>query len=248
MTRQPEGSGLDRFDVSIDRDAEVPMGVQLGWALSASIQDGNFEPGQRLPPLRELAETTGLNINTVRVVYQRLEQKGLIQSQQGSGTFVAATPRRPSGVAAIAAKAAHDAHETGVDLREVAAALYVSPESPQPSDGAASRRHALRTQISVLERAIGELEAAYPGLVPASAASGAGPGPTLLGIHELEHVRSQLIRRLATVQGAIDQLTQVDDKPTSTAHKRQADKREATTVPKRTPRPRATGRPATAGA
>ena len=87
MTGDPERSGSVRFEVSIDRDGEVPMGVQLGWALWASIQEGNFKPGHRLPPLREMAETTGLNINTVRVVYQRLEQKGLIQSQQGSGIF-----------------------------------------------------------------------------------------------------------------------------------------------------------------
>ncbi|MFI5037678.1 MAG: GntR family transcriptional regulator [Solirubrobacterales bacterium] len=205
MTSQPEWSGLDRFEVSIDRDAEVPMGVQLAWALCASIQEGNFKPGQRLPPLREMAETTGLNINTVRAVYQRLEQKGLIQSQQGSGTFVASKPPPRSELARIASDAAREAHETGVDPRDVAAALYVSPTSSlRPADSAAQRRRVLRQQIAVLERAMGEIEAVCPGVAPPSRGTRRGVGPALLGVDDLERVRGQLVRRLAVVQDAVD--------------------------------------------
>jgi GntR family transcriptional regulator len=154
MSKPPEAIGSDRFEVSIDRDAEVPIGVQLAWALRARIQDGGVEPGQRLPTLRELAEATGVNINTVRSVYQRLDQEGLIDSQQGSGTFVASTRRGPPNVATIAADAARAAHETGIDPREVAATLYVSSEfRTPPSDLPATRRRTLRTDIAVLERA-----------------------------------------------------------------------------------------------
>lgn len=210
MTNPLDAIGSDRFDVSIDRNAEVPIGVQLAWALRTRIQDGRFSSGQRLPGLREVAEATGVNVNTVRAVYQRLDQEGLIDSQQGSGTFVASTAPRPSDVATIAANAARDAHETGVDPREVAAALYVSRESTaRPTDQAASRRRVLRTQIATLERAIGEIEAAHPGELPASNATRRGPGPTLLGIEALEQVRTQLLRRLVAVQGAID--TQVGE-------------------------------------
>ena len=81
---------------SIDRDAEVPIGVQLAWALRARIHDGTFKPGQRLPALRDLADVTGVNVNTVRAVYQRLDQEGLIDSQHGSGTFVGPAPSRRS--------------------------------------------------------------------------------------------------------------------------------------------------------
>ncbi len=99
--RQPAGpstpAGSSTLGIAVDRDAEVPLGLQLGWSLSARIRDGTFVPGQRLPGLREMAEASGLNINTVRAVYQRLEQRGLIQSLQGSGTFVATTPARARG-------------------------------------------------------------------------------------------------------------------------------------------------------
>lgn len=210
---------LDEFAAAIDRDAEVPIGLQLGWALSARIYDGELRPGQRLPGLRELAEASGLNVNTVRAVYQRLEQRGLIESQQGSGTFVASTFRRPSAVGTIAADAAREAEAIGVDPREVAAALYVAmpPDAPgepgrdtvgeaaDEATEAVAHRRALRAQIAALERAIGEIEAEHPGVAPRSTATRRGPGPTLLSAEELEQVRSALVRRLAQVQSAIDE-------------------------------------------
>jgi DNA-binding transcriptional regulator YhcF (GntR family) len=212
----PEPAALD---LAVDRAAEIPIGVQLAWALRTRIRDGQFKPRERLPGLREVAEATGVNVNTVRAVYQRLEQEGLIDSQQGSGTFVAATPHRPSAVASIAADAAREAHETGVDPRDVAAALYVSPErGGQAKDDAAGRRRLLREQIAVLERTLGELEAKHPGVAPATASSPHRPGtgkgervhggigPTLLSAGELERVRTQLVRRLSVVQAAIDEL------------------------------------------
>ena len=207
MTGQADAFRPDLDGLAIDRDAEVPIGVQLAWALRTRIGDRRFTPGQRLPGLREMAEAIGVNVNTVRAVYQRLEQEGLIDSQQGSGTFVASTPQRPSGVATIAADAARLAHETGLDPREVAAALYVSAPSPaQSGDEAAERRRLLREQIAALERTLGELEAKHPGVAPSSTDTGGGTGPALLDATELEQVRTLLVRRLATVQAAIDGL------------------------------------------
>src|ERR1700730_3337478 len=103
MRDRTTAGGLNDFEIAIDRDAEVPIGVQLAWALRARIRDGSFGPGQRLPGLRELAEATGVNANTVRAVYQGLDREGLIDTLQGSGTFVAPTRREPTGVASIAA-------------------------------------------------------------------------------------------------------------------------------------------------
>ncbi len=206
MTEQAETSGLAFDGVTIDRDAEVPIGVQLAWALRTRIGDGRFNPGQQLPGLRELAETIGINVNTVRAVYQRLEQEGLIDSRQGSGTFVASTPRRASAVATIAADAARAALETGVEPREVAAALYVSSGSrTRPANGAAERR-LLREQIATLERTLGEMEAKHPGVAPPPNETRGVVGPALLGVAELERVQTMLVRRLAIVQTAIDQL------------------------------------------
>ncbi|HSZ12794.1 MAG TPA: GntR family transcriptional regulator [Solirubrobacteraceae bacterium] len=202
-----DAAGSSGLNIRVDRNAEIPIGVQLAWALRSRVRDGRLEPGQRLPGLREMAEATGVNVNTVRSVYQRLEQEGLIDSQQGSGTFVAATPQQVSSVTAIAADAAREARETGVDPREVAAALYVTPAAArQPADDEAERRRTLRGQIATLERTLGEIEAKHPGVAPPRQAKRKGIGPTLLHAAELEQVRTMLVRRLATVQAAIDGL------------------------------------------
>jgi DNA-binding transcriptional regulator YhcF (GntR family) len=128
ISAQAPTAQLKLEDLTIDRAGEIPIGVQLAWGLRARIGDGRLAPGQRLPGLRELAEMLGINANTARTVYQRLEQEGLIDSRQGTGTFVASVAQGPSAVGQIAADAARQALRTGVDPREVAAALYVTPE------------------------------------------------------------------------------------------------------------------------
>jgi DNA-binding transcriptional regulator YhcF (GntR family) len=207
------GMGLE---IAIDRRAEVPIGVQLAWALRARIHDGRLAPGQRLPGLRDLAQELKINANTVRAVYQRLEHEGMIESQQGSGTYVAATAHKRSAAGAIAASAAHEARQTGVNPRDVAAALYVESggeqaASPVPPKRAAERRRVLRMQIATLEQLLVKIEAEHPELVPESRAA-APPhrtlparGPRLLDLEELEQTQTHLIRRLAALQTALDE-------------------------------------------
>lgn len=195
-------SDLQRWDLTIDRDGELPIGVQLAWALRARIGDGRLAAGQRLPGLRELAELLGINANTARAVYQRLEHEGLIDSRQGTGTFVASSTPEPSAVGQIAAQAAREAHETGVDPREVAAALYVAAEPlSDPFAAGAGRRRELRTQIAALEQALSELRWEHPELASAPPGIPARhDGPRLLSVEELEQVRTQLVRHLASAE------------------------------------------------
>jgi DNA-binding transcriptional regulator YhcF (GntR family) len=237
------------FDgIAIDRDAEVPIGVQLAWALRTRIGDGRLKAAQQLPGLRELAELIDVNVNTVRAVYQRLEQEGLIKSRQGSGTFVASTRGRRSAVATIAADAARAARATGVEPREVAAALYVSPAArAQPSNGAVERRRLLREQIATLERTLVEMEAKHPGVAPAPQETNGVRGPALLDAEELERVQTMLLRRLAIVQAAIDELRgEAIDEPGS--GEIAGGERSAAPKGRRGARARPRARPAPAGA
>jgi DNA-binding transcriptional regulator YhcF (GntR family) len=204
--KPPAGGRGRRVDgLLVDRDAEVPLGLQLTWSLRSRIGSGELAAGERLPGLRELAEAVGVNVNTARAVYQRLEHEGLIDSHQGSGTFVAGAPRGPSVAGAIAADAARAALSAGVDPREVSTALYVAEASDVKAGAeAGERRRVLRMQIAALERTLGEMEASHPGLAPPPAPATTPAGPTLLNSDELEHVRTTLVRRLAALQSAID--------------------------------------------
>jgi DNA-binding transcriptional regulator YhcF (GntR family) len=200
---------LDLEDLKIDRAGEIPIGVQLAWALRARIGDGRLAPAQRLPGLRELADMLGINANTARAVYQRLEQEGLIESRQGTGTFVASVAQEPSAVGQIAADAARQALRTGVDPREVAAALYVTAEPTSDElTQASERRRELRSQIAALEQTLSEIQSNHPGLIPTPSKPTRHAGPRLLGVEELEGVRMGLVRRIAAaeplLQGPVD--------------------------------------------
>jgi DNA-binding transcriptional regulator YhcF (GntR family) len=87
------------LDVAVDRHSDVPLGAQLAARLRALVDSGRLRPGDRLPSVRALAAQVGVNVNTVRAVYGRLESEGVVVGEQGRGTFVAdragsATERR----------------------------------------------------------------------------------------------------------------------------------------------------------
>ncbi len=72
----------------LDRESGVPLGVQLAERLATAIRSGELNPGDQLPSVRGMATLAGVNVNTVRTVYGRLEQQGLLSSEHGRGTFV----------------------------------------------------------------------------------------------------------------------------------------------------------------
>jgi len=199
------------MEIALDRDGDVPLGVQLAWALRARIESGALGAGERLPGLQRLAESVGVNANTVRAVYQRLEQEGLVATRHGSGTFVTGAGGGRRALAQLAADAAHAARVAGVDPREVAAALYVgadaagvaaaAPQTDASADTPATRRR-LRAQIAALEQALAELTARQAGATasPAAANPSRATGPRLPSASELERTRDELLQRLAAAQ------------------------------------------------
>ena len=80
--------------LDVDRDSGVPVGTQLAWRLRSAIERGELAPGDKLPSLRDAAAAAGVNVNTVRAAYAKLESAGVVATEQGRGTFVA---RPPSG-------------------------------------------------------------------------------------------------------------------------------------------------------
>ena len=56
--------------------------------LQALVQSGNFKPGDRLPPERQLALMFAVSRNSVREAIKSLEQQGILTSRPGAGTFI----------------------------------------------------------------------------------------------------------------------------------------------------------------
>jgi GntR family transcriptional regulator len=73
----------------LQRDDFKPLYVQLAERVAEYISEAGLKPGERVPSQNELIERYGISQITVRLAFQRLISEGLINTIQGSGTFVA---------------------------------------------------------------------------------------------------------------------------------------------------------------
>jgi len=72
----------------IDTKSGVPFYRQIIEQVKFAIARGDLESGDRLPTVRQLAVDLSVNPNTVVRAYRELEIGGMLNTQQGSGTFV----------------------------------------------------------------------------------------------------------------------------------------------------------------
>ena len=72
----------------LDRDGDTSLTQQVADRFAAAIEAGELEPGEKLPPTRELAELVGVNHLTAARVYRRLAELGYVTASVGRGTFV----------------------------------------------------------------------------------------------------------------------------------------------------------------
>ncbi|MEW5921736.1 MAG: GntR family transcriptional regulator [Bacillota bacterium] len=68
----------------------VPLYLQLKEQVKTAVAGGVLKPGDRLLPVREMADNLSVNPNTVARAYSELEREGLLSSEQGRGTFIRA--------------------------------------------------------------------------------------------------------------------------------------------------------------
>jgi GntR family transcriptional regulator len=74
----------------IDVSAGIPVYRQILDQIKYYVASGILKPGDRLPSIRELAQTLAVNPTTVVRVYADLEHEGVIEMQHGRGAFVTA--------------------------------------------------------------------------------------------------------------------------------------------------------------
>ena len=77
-----------QFQFRLDEASGVPVYRQIIDQVAGGIAVGALQPGQQLPTVRQLAVDLCVNPNTVVRAYRELEIRGILVTQQGSGTFI----------------------------------------------------------------------------------------------------------------------------------------------------------------
>jgi GntR family transcriptional regulator len=77
------------FAFRLDGHSGVPVYRQLIDQVQAAVASGVLATGDQLPTVRQVAVDLAINPNTVLRAYREMEIRGLLDSQQGTGTFIA---------------------------------------------------------------------------------------------------------------------------------------------------------------
>ena len=74
--------------LTIDTSSDLTLSLQLQQQLIWLIATRQLKEGEKLPSVREFADHLGINLNTVRAAYKRLEADSLVTARRGVGTTV----------------------------------------------------------------------------------------------------------------------------------------------------------------
>jgi GntR family transcriptional regulator len=78
------------FHFRLDLHSGVPAYRQIVDQVRGGIASGSLAVGDQLPTVRQLAVDLSINPNTVVRAYRELELGGLLETHQGTGTFISA--------------------------------------------------------------------------------------------------------------------------------------------------------------
>src|SRR5664279_1225879 len=84
-TRSPSRKG---FEFRLDLQSGVPVYRQIIDQVMGGMAAGTLSGGDQLPTVRQVAVDLAINPNTVVRAYRELEIRGMLETQQGTGTFI----------------------------------------------------------------------------------------------------------------------------------------------------------------
>jgi DNA-binding transcriptional regulator YhcF (GntR family) len=82
------------FRFRLDLHSGVPVYRQIVDQVRGGVASGALTVGDQLPTVRQLAVDLSINPNTVVRAYRELELGGLLETHQGTGTFISAQKMR----------------------------------------------------------------------------------------------------------------------------------------------------------
>jgi GntR family transcriptional regulator len=113
----------------LDTSSGVPFYRQVIDQVLLAVADGRLAPGTQLPTVRQLAVDLSVNLNTVSKAYREMEIRGIVDTQQGTGTFVSTrraerrTGERRKALDGLVDRFVSLAASSGFSLDELAEAL-----------------------------------------------------------------------------------------------------------------------------
>lgn len=131
-------NGSSGFQFAIDLHTGVPVYRQLIDQVRGGTASGSLTAGDQLPTVRQLAVDLAINPNTVMRAYRELELGGLLETHQGTGTFIAnkkierKSAERERQLVQMAGEVAARAGATGFTLEELIERLRDLLPSPAP--------------------------------------------------------------------------------------------------------------------
>jgi GntR family transcriptional regulator len=120
---------IQAFAFRLDAHSGVPVYRQLIDQVQAAIASGALAAGDQLPTVRQVAVDLAINPNTVSRAYREMEIRSLLDTQQGTGTFIAdrkveySKDERDRQLAQLAGEIVSRAGAAGFTLKQLMKAL-----------------------------------------------------------------------------------------------------------------------------
>lgn len=125
------------FAFRLDQHSGVPVYRQLIDQVRAATATGLLRAGDQLPTIRGVAVELAINPNTVSRAYREMELRGILDTQQGTGTFIAENPVARTGperrrqITQLVTEFVARAGSSGFTVRDLLEALHeLSPDLP----------------------------------------------------------------------------------------------------------------------
>jgi len=118
------------FQFALDLHSGVPVYRQIIDQVTGGMAAGGLAAGDQLPTVRQLAVDLEINPNTVIRAYRELEIRGVLETHQGTGTFIGTQKvqrddaERQRRLNQLAGEFAARAGSAGFTLEEVLEALH----------------------------------------------------------------------------------------------------------------------------
>ncbi|MFB9330725.1 GntR family transcriptional regulator [Paenibacillus aurantiacus] len=131
------------LSLKVDSQLSFSVNVQVKEQLKWLIGIGLIEPGDMLPAANQLADSLGINRNTVNLVYTQLRDEGVLNIQKGRGTQVVSGPivaklrERRQPMHELLGRTIEEARAQGIALEEffLASLAYTLLSTSKPQEG-----------------------------------------------------------------------------------------------------------------